>query len=405
MSEKNTKVLKLLLRNALFAVLARVTLGLIRSLLRRGQQSLLKRIMNETLSMDLLKWGVAISGFSCLRFVEQATLRVVPSREFAAAFAGFLSVIPLRVFQPRIRAEFAMYVVIRALHAFSVTEVLPRMPPRIRDFQHYEAVSMALCSVEILYCCMFMPHCHATHYQRFLERCTMVDTRVLAGTAGMHRRQIVPELIDYASKHPVPLPDPDKNMRVLCAYYHPNESCTESAAKFLVRHFTRISLPLYLPLKLLATIVLKPKKLLTDSWKTVRDIVLTTAQSSMFLTLYCAGPLAMICVSNRLNMHSPIGLALLTGVAGFATVVEAKSRQLDLALYCAAHAARSGAMVLWYRGWTNKPSLALLEVLEGISMGYIYFLYSCGNEKLHVSVRAGLARLLGESQPTKQARE
>ena len=160
----------------------------------------------------------------------------------------------------------------RALHISIVTYLFPLLPLPLQNFSHYDTLMMMVASTEILYSYMFFPKSHVQSYQAFLLRATIADRNVLSATAGVHRNLVVPELVLVSVKQNLPIPTVDSHTSHLCNLYHPNEGCNRYTLSFC-EHLTTISLPLYLPLKFVTTVVFKPSSLFKRPLATATKIL------------------------------------------------------------------------------------------------------------------------------------
>ena len=82
--------------------------------------------------------------------------------------------------------------------------------------------------------------------------------------------------------------------------------------------------------------------------------------------------------------------------AGLATFLEAKSRRLDLALYCSYQAMRSGFHTLVEWGYVPVLSRRWVPALLAACLGYLLMLYDTAPDKLHGSVVRSFQRVFNE---------
>ena len=390
---------RIMLRNALYAALLRLAIGVLKVFMRGSFANIANRLSNELLTWNPVKWAVLTAGISSYRGIEYAFKSVGVPSSAASFLSGAVASLSLLVMNVKTRTELSLYLFVRAAHCFALTTILPRMPEPIRDFEHYDVLTMCVTAGNILYCLMFMPHCHDPGYASFLVSSTMTDKRVMAANAGVYRGHFTPELVEYALEKNIPMPTDPNHMAPLCRYYHDGRTCNENYFYFIRKHLTTFSIPLYLPLKLGTTVVLKWHKLVAKPVETTWSATKSSLSSSLFLTLYCAGPFRAICAFQKYNIQKPWGLAVAAGLlAGLPTFLEPKPRRLDLALYCVMQSLRSFSNLLWYRGFIDKPNRQDVFWLHVISGGYLFYMFDRERESLHSSVTTALCMLLKESR-------
>lgn len=392
-------------RNALFAAIARVIIGVLKYLAKKGFKGLLKNLLDDVMTLDPLKWACVVGGLSAFRLLSDSMHGIGFPKHLAALAGGCLAASPALVMNAKTRTELMLYALARALHCFVTTTVFPKLPVPVQQFQHYDTVVMMLTSSQILHSFLFLPKCHLESYQGFLVRATMVDRRVLAAAAGTQNSILTPELVDVAGERNIALPDiKSGETSFICNLFHPDKSCNHNSATFVLRHLSSFTMPLYFPLKLISTVVFHWKALLKSPAATLWKVVKSAARSSLFLTLYCAAAMRTICIFANLNVRNGCALAVVGGTAsGIFTLLEEKGRRLDLAVYCVMQSIRSLTLSMWHGGLISLPTPRLQATVYITAMGYLFYNYDTAKDTLHVSVKRMFGLLLSEGEPRKEA--
>lgn len=393
MDREDKRALRRIGRNAFYALLARVALGIVKCLFKM-RRPLLTSLLQEIISLDPLKWAAVVGGLSSYRLLQKKLQNVCSASQ---AIAGALAALPVVVMNKSTRTELALYAFMRALHCGVVTYLFPVLPQPLQNFGHYDTVMMMLASTEILYSYMFFPKSHVQSYQAFLLRATIADRNVLSATAGVHRNLVVPELVLVSLKNNLPVPAVESHTSHLCKLYHPNEGCNRYTLSFLWKHLTTISIPLYFPLKFVTTVVFKPSSIVKRPVATVLKIVGSALKSSAFLSLYCLAAMRTICFYATRDIRSPFLLCTLGGItSGAATLLEDKPRRLDLAIYCTMQALRSATFLLNRRGLVQLPSKGQLTALYVASMSFLFYIFDRHPQSLHPTIKKTFGAILSE---------
>ena len=124
-----------------------------------------------------------------------------------------------------------------------------------------------------------------------------------------------------------------------CSLLHPEHpSCSKYSLNFLVRAFTRRSLPIYLRVFAVPLILRLVQG--RHPVKSIANFGTGVIQSSFFLALYCTVAWSSVCMTA--DLPDPLRLKLrplLTGLmSGGSLLVEKKSRRIEIALYVLSHA-------------------------------------------------------------------
>eukprot|EP00887_Chlorella_sp_A99_P007657 scaffold20.g7657.t1 len=145
---------------------------------------------------------------------------------------------------------------------------------------------------------------------------------------------------------------------VPCAYLHPGLSCSGHAAAFLPEAFLR-ALPVYLPVYAIPALLVHRHCLFAPGAPLLwAKMAAGIARSSLFLGLYVAlayrGACAGFTAAGRTS-----GAPLVAGcwAGGLATLVEKKSRRMELALYCVSRSLESLGACFMDWGWVRPHAL------------------------------------------------
>lgn len=140
-----------------------------------------------------------------------------------------------------------------------------------------------------------------------------------------------------------------------CDFLHPGMSCTAHTVSFIPEGYLR-AIPVYLPVYVIPAALVHRRRLLQpgvrgELWKKVG---LGALRSSLFLTLYCALAWRGACAGwSTAGRTTAVGIVASCWVAGLATLVEKKSRRMELALYCLSRSVEAFALTMVAHGWIN----------------------------------------------------
>ena len=421
MTSSSVARLNHVVRRAAFAAIARLLVGVVKSLLTKGvgrPSRLLAAIGHDWLGGDALKWALVVGNLAMFRQYHTWLLRgvaaiaVVPAdtdREargggasgahmLTACLAAMLGGLGMLVMNVQTRTELALFLLVRSLHAIWCAYSQKMLPPTIATFRYYDVMIMCVTGMQIMYGACFAPEHHEPSYRTFLRMHMTYDPRATAAVAGLHQRQIVPAAIDLCTAKSIAPPAHPGDMKAGCAMLHPaHADCNKAFAHFVWRHFTTLSVPLYLPLKVATTVIFTPHRLLSHPWRTVTTMLREAMLSSAFLTLYCAGPYRTVCLFNQLEIRSPAAVSVICGLlAGPATLLEPKARRLELAQFCVMQALRNA----WLSN-TAPNGLCLPRVnrhwLTGMILAGVascVLLYEFDRDDTHPSIKSSLHWLM-----------
>ncbi|TPX32943.1 hypothetical protein SeMB42_g07554 [Synchytrium endobioticum] len=271
---------------------------------------------------------------------------------------------------------------------------------------------MSLSSAQILYAFTAMPHTLAKSYFSFLlvhgsirgmskEKAPLHMAAIASAVNGSTRAvttkwipapdgEGVPTTIDRFLPdgiNPEPfklfsdmlLPTVHDHDFVICSLQHPETpSCRKSAIKFFLAEYYRAS-QLYAPLNIITTLVFRPRAMIRTPIKTMIHFLFTTARSAFFLACFCATGWTSLCAMRRhLGKDAPWMYVVNGLMAGTTVLLEARSRRLELAMYCLPRALES-----FYRC--------------GVEWGW--WRYLLGGERLYFCLSTGILMLLYQHDP------
>ncbi|CAK0784870.1 hypothetical protein CVIRNUC_008075 [Coccomyxa viridis] len=246
----------------------------------------------------------------------------------------------------------ALYILLRGITLLVRCGNKPDAPPAVRKLltatrmKHGDTALMCACTSQIGYSWICKPHTLPPTFVHFLnhhggkelwfykaarelsERSWRGDTPAplesLKGTEYEH----------MVATHP-------------CEWAHEGETCSYAAAKFFPGAYLR-ALPVYLPVYILPAILVHRKALLKTGGREIWAKVLKGAlRSSAFLSMYCTLCWRGACVGFQATKScSPPVIAASCWTGGLATLLEKKSRRMELAIYCLSRALESFALCL-----------------------------------------------------------
>jgi hypothetical protein len=404
------KVAHRLMKAALTAILLRLLIGVLKSL---GKYKLsvrtLRAIRDEVFGLDPWKWACVFVGWAAFRplykLLEDAARPLLAPHigadnvaHVATVAAAAIAAQPVRVMMMSTRLELGLYLASRASHSLATAFILPRLPRALYNFNHWDVFFVGLSGAQILYGVVFEPGTHLPSYRTFLENCVMLPRNLLDTVAGYHRRQLTPQTLQRFDAVGRPWPADTSDMTEVCKVLHPNHgSCNTHALWWVGQHMMRFSIPLYLPLKIITTLAFGWRKVLRDPLGQLWKIVKSVTTSSLFLSLYCCGPLRVMCLFNQLGVRNPGLFVVPAGIAcSLPTLLEPKGRRLDLALYCNMHAIRSLILLLARRGIIGRPRGVHVMMLYTAAVTVLLHFLRFRPQDLHPNLRSGLQFIIGK---------
>ncbi|GAA5805427.1 hypothetical protein HPULCUR_010943 [Helicostylum pulchrum] len=207
---------------------------------------------------------------------------------------------------------------------------------------------------------------------------------------------------DFIAQHISPniasaIPPRMRHEHILCALQHPlNDSCSGDKVTLFKNQFIR-SLKMYVPLNVIMLVVLRSKQLAKKPKTVLQKFAISCLRSAFFLTMYVTMGIASICWMRRLTgVESPYFYAVAGAVGGSMVIIEAPSRQLELALYCLPRAFEA----LWNTGVKNGTLKNIPHgdvLLFMASMGSLMTLYQNEKDTINSHYLSVMTRFFGEN--------
>ncbi|KAG0307448.1 hypothetical protein BGZ98_000238 [Dissophora globulifera] len=181
-----------------------------------------------------------------------------------------------------------------------------------------------------------------------------------------------------------------------CALLHPLYGCNRHALDTITGEFGR-ALKMYGTLNLIVTLVFQNKRLASDPVESGKRYVKSTLRSCLFLTAYVLAAFYVPCISRRIFQRETNINYLLNGlVAGFAVLIEAPGRQMELALYCLPRALETTWKLLLNRKLVRNIPHSEIALFCG-SMGVMMTLYQNEPSVINKHYLTVLTRVFGRN--------
>ncbi|KAF9431994.1 hypothetical protein BGZ76_011442 [Entomortierella beljakovae] len=160
----------------------------------------------------------------------------------------------------------------------------------------------------------------------------------------------------------------------LCALLHPQTECRGHAIDVFTGEFARAA-RMYGTLNLIVTLAFNRKKLTTEPKTVAQRYIKSTLRSVMFLTIYVLAAFYVPCWMRAILRKESRFIYLFNGIiSGLAVLIEAPSRQLELALYCLPRALETTWNLLLNRGLVRNIPHGDIALFSG-SMGVMMAIY------------------------------
>lgn len=270
------------------------------------------------------------------------------------------------------------------------------------DWSHGDALLFIVSSAQIMYAYVMRPDTLPTDYHRFIVKSGPIPSVALEATRRANRGlpQDLPRLFEYAFKR-----GGDAAVAALrssgvnpprCTLLHPHTNrCTIAVATATADTF-RKTLPLYLSLNLVPTVVLKFNKFLRFPCQLLVRALANGVRSTCFLSSFVGLYQATVCVHKAAFLWDHKVVYWAAGVvASLAILIEQKSRRSELALYALPRAVDSVFL-------TMLDHHLLLRVPHGelllfcCSLGLCMYFYEHEREVMSPVLRSALSRFLDE---------
>ncbi|KAG0354793.1 hypothetical protein BC939DRAFT_405705 [Gamsiella multidivaricata] len=181
-----------------------------------------------------------------------------------------------------------------------------------------------------------------------------------------------------------------------CALLHPLYGCNRHAIDTITGEFGR-ALKMYGTLNAIVTIVFQHKKITTNPSGSLKRYIKSTLRSCLFLTLYVLAAFYVPCISRRiLGRETNLNYLLNGVVAGFAVLIEAPGRQMELALYCLPRALETAWKLMLKRGLVRNIPHADIALFSA-SMGVMMTLYQNEPSVINKHYLTVLTRIFGRN--------
>lgn len=391
-------------RNAVVAFLVRILIGIAKGIARkRWQSSVLTILEREFFSLNPPKWAVVVAGLSTFRLLVNGMKMfnsktcLIPPKVIPFA-SGCLCSLPALVMNSSTRTELALYAFVRALHTFFLRWIYPSLPYVFRRFKHYDVLLMCLSSSQISYAALYAQSTLPPTYISFLMRASMCDPRFVRGHASYMRQHVTPDLVAVSLEKNLPLlAERTKQAEdQLCSFIHEGFSCNTWVMYFVWQNMLKMGIPLYGPLRMMTVLVFDRHRLVSNPLRTLWKSIRSVLTSSLFLALYSGCFVRSACYSLQHGGKGGKLSSLLSFFAGVSTLLEPKSRRMDLTLYCLTYSIRSFFLTQNRLGRLPYPKSSFLFFVYVVSMGYMFFEYEEEPDLLNHRVREAFRKVLGE---------
>ncbi|GAX83428.1 hypothetical protein CEUSTIGMA_g10853.t1 [Chlamydomonas eustigma] len=203
--------------------------------------------------------------------------------------------------------------------------------------EHGDTVLMCLSTSQIIYSFVMMPSTLPRSYIRFLTKQAAADSWVIKAMQELAVRNwsgIKPGHLQLLQGTPYAKLKP----LTPCAYWHPGQSCPAHTVSVIPSSYLR-ALGVYVPVYLLPALLVHRQLLITKPYQIWPKIAVGIARSSLFLTVFVTLGFGALCAASNLagTFTGPL-IAGSVWLGGLATLLEKKSRRMELAMYCLSRA-------------------------------------------------------------------
>ncbi|KAF9315903.1 hypothetical protein BG003_002545 [Podila horticola] len=181
-----------------------------------------------------------------------------------------------------------------------------------------------------------------------------------------------------------------------CALLHPLYPCHRHAVDTLTGEFGR-AVKMYGTLNAIVTLVFQHKRIVSDPKESAYRYVKSTLRSCVFLAVYVLAAFYMPCWLRRITQRESNWNYLLNGiVSGFAVLIEAPGRQMELALYCLPRALETTWRLMLKRGLVRNIKNGDIALFSA-SMGVMMTLYQNDPSVINKHYLTVLTRVFGRN--------
>ena len=321
----------------------------------------------QELLKDTLRWGAFLGCFSgAFVGADEAIACLFGTRKTAAwraLVSGALAGPALLLTGPNTtHTSLALYVFLRGLTLLVRCGNLPTAAPWKRRilaptrWKHGDTFLMCLSTCQFGYSWIVMPSTLPASYVRFLNKHGGKEMYVLDAIRELCGRSAAGGNFE-ASRLVALQGTPHEHFTgvIPCEFLHPGLSCNAHTAAFIPEGYFR-ALPVYLPVYVIPAALVHRQNLLKpgvrgELWKKVG---IGALRSSLVLTLYCALAWRGACAGwTTTGRTTATAIVASCWVAGLATLVEKKSRRMELALYCLSRSVEAFSLTMVAHGWIN----------------------------------------------------
>ncbi|KAF9430590.1 hypothetical protein BGZ94_005924 [Podila epigama] len=181
-----------------------------------------------------------------------------------------------------------------------------------------------------------------------------------------------------------------------CALLHPLYTCQRHALDTISGEFGR-AVKMYGTLNMIVTLVFQHKRIVSDPKESAYRYIKSTLRSCVFLTVYVLAAFYMPCWLRRITQRESNWNYLLNGiVSGFAVLIEAPGRQMELALYCLPRALETTWKLALKRGLVRNIKNGDIALFSA-SMGVLMTLYQNDQSVINKHYLTVLTRVFGRN--------
>jgi hypothetical protein len=349
------------------------------------------------------------------------TVLISKAKFFSVFLAGIIVSLPIgKIFNKNSRVELMLYVTVRAIHAIVTGLVYPSgmLPAFVyaRSTEFWNCITLTAISSVLLGNSTFNPETHSKEYANFLVHATTMAKHQMQSVANLHSCTWSPGVADHCTRHghvassvlAKITTNPVNGVQTLapsteyCKIMHPRfSSCTVANLEYFLRHFLRVSLPLYGPLKVVTSLAKGPGPWIKNPVKTFSRLALSIFQSGMFLTTYVCLSYRFVCVFNQTDFKSKILTSLAVGSAcGLALMFEPVERQTDLVLFCGMHGLRSGVLLAHKMNWIPRPKMSAVVVAHSAAWAALFLVYETRPNTLRGIFASMMKMFIGDRKET-----
>jgi len=347
-----------------------------------------------SLGLDTLKFTAFLAAFGGTYVSVEEGLCYLAGKErsknWRGAVAGACTAPTLLLLGSSGHSALAAYILLRGLVVLVRVGNKPGSPSWVRTalapsrWEHGDTLLMCLASSQILKAWLTAPQTLPASYLRFINVQTNIDPLLhdaLREWARRNHGQPAPlrALASSARFSGRPIGRP-------CQLVHPGSSCSGHAVKQLPANFQR-ALSVYIPVYVIPALLMQRQNILKKPAAISFRVAKGVLRSSLFLAVYVVLFWRGACVTYAARGHVPSRVAssaTLYGwtlwLAGLATLLEQKSRRLELALYVMSRALVSFTLSLGERGLIPKRLASLRGdvAVFALGMAAIMHCYSDG---------------------------